>query len=81
MNAGVTRIKGVEKLMMETTKRLHRNKQKAMLAGVAAGVAETLHLDPTLVRLGFVLLTLTGGHGLLLYLVLWAILPSEDRAV
>ncbi len=67
--------------MMETTKRLHRNKQNGMLAGVAAGVAETLNLDPTLVRVVFVLLALTGGHGLLLYLILWAILPVENRTV
>ena len=38
-------------------------------------------VDPALVRLLFVLLALTGGHGLLLYLILWAILPVEDRTV
>jgi phage shock protein C len=52
-----------------------------MFAGVAAGLAEYFAVDPALVRLLFVLLAFTGGHGLLLYLILWAILPVEDRTV
>jgi phage shock protein C len=67
--------------MIETTNRVHRSKQNAMFAGVAAGLAEYFAVDPALVRLLFVLLAFTGGHGLLLYLILWAILPVEDRTV
>ena len=67
--------------MMETKKRLHRSKQHAMFAGVAAGLAEYANLDPALVRLLFVILSLAGGHGLLLYLILWAILPVEERTI
>jgi phage shock protein PspC (stress-responsive transcriptional regulator) len=67
--------------MMETRKRLHRSKPNAMFAGVAAGLAEYFNVDPALVRLLFVVLAFTGGHGLLLYLILWAILPVEDRAL
>ena len=43
-----------------------------VVAGVCAGIAQTLAVDPTLVRLVFALLALAGGAGILLYLALWA---------
>ena len=43
-----------------------------VIAGVCAGIAQTLGVDPTLVRLVFALLALAGGAGVLLYLALWA---------
>jgi phage shock protein PspC (stress-responsive transcriptional regulator) len=43
-----------------------------VIAGVCAGIAQTLAVDPTLVRLVFALLALAGGAGILLYLALWA---------
>ena len=43
-----------------------------VIAGVCAGIARTLGVDPTLVRLVFALLALAGGAGILLYLGLWA---------
>jgi signal transduction histidine kinase len=43
-----------------------------VIAGVCAGIARTLGVDPTLVRLVFALLALAGGAGILLYLALWA---------
>jgi phage shock protein PspC (stress-responsive transcriptional regulator) len=51
-----------------------------MLGGVAAGIAETYGWDPTLVRLGFVILTLIHGVGLLLYLALLLFLPVAQTA-
>ena len=50
-----------------------------VIAGVCAGIAQTLGVDPTLVRLVFALLALAGGAGILLYLALWA--WSEGRRV
>lgn len=47
-----------------------------MIAGVASGVARAAGLDPTLVRLAFVLFAV--GGGLLIYIVLWVILPREN---
>jgi phage shock protein PspC (stress-responsive transcriptional regulator) len=49
-----------------------------MVGGVAGGIAEAFNWDPTLVRLGFVFLTLTHGIGLLIYLVLMLVLPKAD---
>jgi phage shock protein C len=51
-----------------------------MVAGVCGGLAEEFGLPPTVVRVGFVLLTLFSfGTGLLLYLVLWVVMPEAGR--
>ncbi len=60
-------------------KRLHRSKSERMIGGVAGGLAEYFDTDPSLVRLVFALLFVFGGSGVLLYLILWVILPVEDR--
>jgi len=57
--------------------RLHRSRQHGLVAGVAAGVADYLDLDPTLVRLGFVGLALFGGLAVPLYLAGWLLIPDE----
>jgi signal transduction histidine kinase len=48
-----------------------RSEQDRVVAGICAGVAAALGVDPTLVRLVFALLALAGGAGILLYLALW----------
>ena len=59
-----------------TTKRLYRSHDQ-MVGGVCAGVAEYFEIDPTLVRLVFAALTLFGvGSPVLVYLLLWAIMPE-----
>src|SRR3954454_2266092 len=57
---------------------LRRDPAHAKLGGVAAGLARRLGVDPLAVRLGFVIATLAGGWGALLYLLLWATLPAEE---
>jgi len=47
-----------------------------MLGGVSGGLAEHTGIDAVLWRVGFVALTLAGGSGILLYLLLWVLLPS-----
>ena len=58
--------------------KLTRSNNDVMVAGVAAGLANYLNIDPTLVRVLFVLLTIFGGHGLLIYFVLWLLMPQES---
>jgi phage shock protein C len=58
--------------------RLYRSTENKMIAGVCGGLAEFFGLDPTLVRLVFVVLALLGGHGLLIYLILWIIVPNRS---
>lgn len=60
-------------------RRLYRSQTEKMIGGVCGGLAESLDVDPTLVRLVFVLLALLGGHGILLYLILWIVMPRKDR--
>ncbi|MBA2078740.1 PspC domain-containing protein [Rhodanobacter sp. PCA2] len=58
-------------------KRLCRSRQNRMLAGVCGGIAEYLGWDPTMVRLLWIVLTLLGGSGILIYLVLWLVMPES----
>lgn len=65
----------------KTTKRLFRDPTKAYVAGVAAGLASYTGLDATLIRLIFVLLTIFGGGiGILLYVLLWLVVPPAETA-
>jgi phage shock protein C len=59
------------------TKRLYRIRDGRIVAGVCAGLAAYFGVDPTLVRLAFVLLTFFGGLGVLLYLGAWMVIPDE----
>ncbi len=60
-------------------KRLVRSRGNKMLAGVCGGLAEYLNVDPVIVRLAAVLLTLWNGVGLLIYLVLALLMPQESE--
>lgn len=62
---------------MNTSQRLMRSNTDRIIAGVAGGIANYLNVDPTLVRLGFVLLVFTGVP-IWIYLALWAVLPTEN---
>ncbi len=59
--------------------RLTRPRDDRVIAGVASGIARHLGLDPALVRLAFVVLTLAGGSGVLAYLIAWLVIPEEPR--
>jgi signal transduction histidine kinase/phage shock protein PspC (stress-responsive transcriptional regulator) len=56
---------------------LVRPRDERMVAGVCAGVAQWLGVDPIVVRLAACILALANGVGLLLYVVAWAVLPDE----
>jgi phage shock protein PspC (stress-responsive transcriptional regulator) len=59
------------------TKHLYRAQDGRMVAGVCAGLAAYLGVDPTLVRLIFAALSIFGGTGILLYLGAWVVIPDE----
>jgi phage shock protein PspC (stress-responsive transcriptional regulator) len=63
--------------MAEVYKRLYRSRNNRMLFGVCGGLGEYLNVDPTVIRLIFVLAFLPGGPGLLAYLVLALLVPEE----
>ncbi len=59
------------------TKRLYRSRKDRMIAGVCGGLAEYFGMDPTWMRLIFILLVLMGGSALLVYMIMWLIVPLE----
>ena len=59
-------------------KKLTRPQSNKMLAGVCAGIANYFNLDPTLIRVIYALLTLFPAFaGIIVYLLLWIIIPEE----
>lgn len=62
---------------MNESKRLYRSRINRQLQGVCGGLGEYFNVDPTLVRLIFIVLSLAGGPGLILYILLWVIMPEE----
>jgi phage shock protein C len=67
--------------MMMDNRKLFRTRTGNMLGGVCAGLARYLNTDPTVLRLIFVLLAVFGFHGVLIYIVLWLLMPLEPTAV
>jgi phage shock protein C len=58
-------------------KRLFRSNSEKMIAGVCGGLASYFGIDPTIVRLVFILLLFAPPSGILIYLILWLITPLE----
>lgn len=58
-------------------KKLTRSKQDRKIAGVCGGFADYLEVDPTLVRLLWVLFALFAGWGVVAYVVAWIVMPEE----
>lgn len=59
-------------------KKLYRSDKNKMLAGVCGGIAEYFGVDPTLIRLAWVVFSLLGGSGLLAYILAAIIIPRDD---
>lgn len=63
---------------VRSTPRLYRSATDKVVAGVCGGLAHYFNIDPALVRLAFVVFALTGGAGVLLYIVLWVTVPVGE---
>jgi phage shock protein C len=61
-------------------RKLYRSQNNRMVAGVCGGLAEYFNIDVTLIRVVFVVLAVFGATGLLLYLLMWAIVPDASNA-
>ena len=59
-------------------KRLYKSNQNKVLDGVCGGIAEYFNIDPTLVRLGWVVFCALGGSGVLAYIIAAIIIPKES---
>lgn len=65
----------------QARKKLMRSWTDRKIAGVCGGLAEYFDLDPTLLRVVWVLLVLCAGTGLLAYIVMWIVVPSAPPTV
>jgi phage shock protein C len=62
------------------TDRLYRSSRDRVVGGVCAGLGIYFRISPVLVRVSFIALTILGGIGVLLYLMLWIVVPSDLQA-
>lgn len=60
-------------------KKLYRSMAEKKLCGVCGGLAEYFDIDPTLVRILWVIFTLMGGTGLLAYIICAVIMPQQNQ--
>ncbi len=58
-------------------KRLYKSTTDKKLCGVCAGIAEYFELDPTIIRLAWVVFTLLGGSGIIAYIIAAIVMPVE----
>lgn len=63
---------------MDNSKKMHRNTQNKVFAGVCSGLADFFGIDVALVRLLFIVLLLAGCSGFLIYIILWIVMPSVN---
>ena len=63
---------------MSDYKKLTRVREGRKIAGVCGGLAQYLNVDPTVIRIIFLVLLLLGGGGGLIYLIIWLCAPEED---
>lgn len=58
--------------------RLYRSETDKVIAGVAGGLGEYFSIDSTIIRVLFVLLAVFGGSGVIVYIILWLIIPTKS---
>lgn len=75
-----TEVKVAAMMSRTGSRRLFRSETDKMVGGVCGGLAEYFDIDAAVVRLIFALTVLFGGSGLLLYLILWLVIPSKSQA-
>lgn len=62
---------------MTNYNRLYRSTSDKVIGGVAGGLGDYLNIDPVIVRIIFVLLAIFGGSGVLVYIILWIVVPEK----
>jgi phage shock protein C len=60
---------------------LTRSETNRVIGGVAGGIAQRIGVDPTLLRVAWVLAAFFGGFGILAYLILWIVLPKGSGEI
>ena len=65
--------------MAEKMKRLYRSGKEKIIGGVCGGLGEYFNVDPTFIRLAWVVFILAAGTGLIAYLVAWFVIPRNPK--
>jgi len=63
---------------MNTEKKLQRPRKGKMIGGVCAAIGNSLNIDPTILRIVWLLTILLAGTGLLAYIICWLLIPLES---
>ncbi|HEY1037113.1 MAG TPA: DUF2807 domain-containing protein [Candidatus Paceibacterota bacterium] len=64
----------------KTVRTLFRDPDNAIVAGISSGLGHYFNIDPILFRVLFIALTLTSGIGIILYIILWIVVPEAQTA-
>ena len=56
---------------------MYRSQDERIIAGVCGGLGVYFGMDPVIIRLVMVILALTGGYGIMLYILFWLVVPRE----
>ena len=64
---------------MDPGRKLYRSRTDRKLGGVCGGLAEYFNLDPTLIRVLFIILAVLGGSGVVIYLAMWILVPNPPQ--
>ena len=62
-------------------KRLYRSNTDKMICGVCGGIAEYFDIDPTLVRLAWILFTACAGSGIIAYIIATIVMPKKSDVI
>lgn len=62
-------------------KRLYKSREDKKLCGVCGGIAEYFELDPTIIRLAWVVFTLLGGSGIIAYIIAAIVMPDKKEDI
>jgi phage shock protein PspC (stress-responsive transcriptional regulator) len=65
-----------ETINEKASKRLYRDDENATIGGVCAGLGHYVQVDPIIIRVLFILMVILGGSGILVYIILWAVIPE-----
>lgn len=58
--------------------KLYRSETNRVIAGVCGGLGEYFNIDPTILRIIIIFITLFGGSGIILYIILWIVIPTKS---
>lgn len=63
------------------TKRIFRSATDRKIAGVCGGLGEYFDIDPTIIRLLWLMMVFCAGGGLFAYIIAWVVIPEKDKLI